>query len=622
MSGVRRWSERNQGGLTGEGMLNTLGRPGLDRIAVVIREAAQNAWDARLSRDGGEGPVPSMSFRLRELKPAEAEAFKEFFSDPAPTWTGDDEFTKAFKRRVSDQRPIRVLEISDRGTVGLRGPTDPRPPIGSAWPNFINFFFDVGKAHPDGRDGGTYGFGKSALYAASAMGMILVDTVVASGAGHERRMMGCRVGKAYEKRPLGGEGARFTGRHYWGRALVSGTATARSIDEVASPLLNEAAEGWAVRLGLSPRGLADTGTTVLIPWPVSSSEKGELSGARIVDLVMHNLWPKLLDKQGPRAMYFGVEENGVPIPLPGALEHPIYKYFAWALSSARERNLASGAIPVQLVKPKATTGHLACFPAEAVQTECSDDTADERAMFAEGPRHVACMRDTELVVTYKAYPSVRKDGEPWAAVFLVAPDPEFGAAFAEAEPPSHDDWAPEQIEDKTQKSLVKQTLKRIGDILRQRFSPMLPVVGEAKQPPLARAADAFSQRYLTGGGTAAAPSGGTGGGGTGTPSEASLSRPRFVSLRLEGERRIARFRVDVRRVKAEGVLSASPEILIDGAVDVPADIAKPRVVCWFDETGVSLGAEPPRVNGPGSFLIDVEFGDRYAVKLRCEVKCP
>jgi len=35
------------GNITSEGMRNQLGRPRLDRLAVLVRESAQNAWDAQ-----------------------------------------------------------------------------------------------------------------------------------------------------------------------------------------------------------------------------------------------------------------------------------------------------------------------------------------------------------------------------------------------------------------------------------------------------------------------------------------------------------------------------------------------------------------------------------------------
>ncbi len=39
------------GSMMSIGILNQLGRPNLDTLAVLVREAVQNSWDARLAND-------------------------------------------------------------------------------------------------------------------------------------------------------------------------------------------------------------------------------------------------------------------------------------------------------------------------------------------------------------------------------------------------------------------------------------------------------------------------------------------------------------------------------------------------------------------------------------------
>jgi hypothetical protein len=57
------------GGVTADGMINVLGRPHLGSVELVIREAAQNAWDARRRPDANV-PVPAppiFSVRIRSV---------------------------------------------------------------------------------------------------------------------------------------------------------------------------------------------------------------------------------------------------------------------------------------------------------------------------------------------------------------------------------------------------------------------------------------------------------------------------------------------------------------------------------------------------------------------------
>src|SRR5687768_16735165 len=73
------------GGVTADGMINVLGRPHLDSLELVLREAAQNAWDAR-QRPSQISPIPeppAFSVRMRTLTVSQETAFRRLFSDPA-----------------------------------------------------------------------------------------------------------------------------------------------------------------------------------------------------------------------------------------------------------------------------------------------------------------------------------------------------------------------------------------------------------------------------------------------------------------------------------------------------------------------------------------------------------
>src|SRR4051812_27844075 len=100
------------GGNTAEGESKVLGRPEFDPLTVMIREAAQNSWDARLKDE--EGPV-RFSVEHKTIQGDVAEAWKGLFGSHG----GDHVPATGLRTEES----WSVLFVSDRGTTGLGGPT-------------------------------------------------------------------------------------------------------------------------------------------------------------------------------------------------------------------------------------------------------------------------------------------------------------------------------------------------------------------------------------------------------------------------------------------------------------------------------------------------------------------
>lgn len=116
------------GNITSEGMRNQLGRPRLDRLAVLIRESAQNAWDAQAP----ESPTVGFGVSCYELSPENVEALAKRVvheqPDPASVPDGGPSLPRLLdeaRRRIDEGRTsgLRGLAILDRGTTGLGGPT-------------------------------------------------------------------------------------------------------------------------------------------------------------------------------------------------------------------------------------------------------------------------------------------------------------------------------------------------------------------------------------------------------------------------------------------------------------------------------------------------------------------
>jgi hypothetical protein len=601
-------------------MINVLGRPHLDSVELVIREAAQNAWDARRRPDADVAmPVPpAFSVRIRTLTGAQESAFRELFRDPA--LDTEAATTNELRKQLANQSRIRVLEVCDFCTSGLIGPLDQHVSVPRGLDKFRNFFFDIGVAHFSSNDGGTYGFGRSALYLAGHARTIVVDSLVSVAKGVDHRFMACRVGHPYEKRSFNGSVTRFTGRHFWGVPTGDGGV---------GPLIGDAATAFADVLGMPSRDANRTGTSIMIPWPAYEDDQNRLDGRSLWERLLRHLWPKMVSGTGPLAMHLSVEDEGCAVPAPAIDLHPVYGIFASALLVAREGTASVGARRIQLQRPQVVTGSLGLEvgpPASAQPRDDHENGSDSIECFADGVHHVALMRPGELVVKYLDVPNARHDGRQWAGVFICDNDRDIREAFAMSEPPAHDDWAPDRLNDKHARRLVHQTVtKYIPETVRAAFGVNVPNSEVSEDlTSLAAAADAFADAFLSGGGTAPAPQGtsvsrGKGGGQRGL----RISRPTLTRLDMDGSDRVATYQFHVSGVPQAGLtIRPSASVVMDGGglTDAPIGFQAPEILGWrlSDQDGRKKGAI--KLSGDADVLIDVAFRGEYALAVACSIE--
>lgn len=196
-----------EGASAAEGIRNQLGRPELDLLTILVRESAQNSWDARIE----DFPDP-VDFRIDiwTVGPAHAGAWRELLLDGAPMSAEHFPLRETLKRR-----PARVLAVSDRGTRGLGGPTRADDAVGPER-DFVSFIRNIGEPRDTALGGGTYGFGKGIFYLLSGSGTVLVHSRCRMPrGGYETRLIGCTLWKSYVAQEGDAE-RRYTGRHWWG----------------------------------------------------------------------------------------------------------------------------------------------------------------------------------------------------------------------------------------------------------------------------------------------------------------------------------------------------------------------------------------------------------------------
>ncbi|WP_369184543.1 hypothetical protein [Streptomyces sp. Y1] len=424
-----------EGASAAEGIRNQLGRPELDLLTILVRESAQNSWDARQT-DSSE-PV-DYRIDLRTVGPAHIGAWRELVLNGAP---------------VTAHLPLRdslkhgtawMMAISDRGTKGLGGPTRADNAIGDDR-DFVSFVRNIGEPRNTVLGGGTYGFGKGIFYLLSKCGTILVHTRCRTGDGtYESRLIGCALWKSYVADEPAGE-RRYTGRHWWGDA--SG--------EVIEPLVGAEAESMARRLGLRPFGPQETGTTIVVIDPLLEDLQPAQAADYLAETAAWHLWPKMIATgSGQPAMRFTVSCDGRDYPVPDPRQtRPLDMFVA-----AYEAMIGPDGTDVECGRPRRFLGRMGLVTRIMLPLE---PTRASRMLGIEDLIHHVClMRPAELVVTYHPGPKPPSVNQGYAGVFRG--DPGMDDVYAKAEPPTHDAWNPQSLE-YPESTFVRTTFRRIHE---------------------------------------------------------------------------------------------------------------------------------------------------------------
>lgn len=427
-----------EGASAAEGIRNQLGRPELDLLTILVRESAQNSWDARIARSSS--PV-DYRIDMWTVGPAHAGAWRELLLNGAPTRAGAFPLSDALKRG-----PVQVLAVSDRGTRGLGGPTRADDAVGPDR-DFVSFIRNIGEPRDTELGGGTYGFGKGIFYLLSKSGTVLVHSRCrTANGGHETRLIGCTLWKSYVAGETGGD-RRYTGRHWWGD--TSG--------RVVEPLVGREAEITAQRLGLRPFGPEETGTTVVVIDPNLDELAPPEAADYLAETITWHLWPKMISVGGKSpAMSFAVACNGVEHAVPDPRETRPLNMFV----DAYEAMTGPGGSALHCMKPKQYLGRLGLV--KRILPPLEPTRASRMLDIEDIVHHVCLMRPAELVVTYQPGPKPPSVNQGYAGVFRA--DEAMDEIYAKAEPPTHDAWNPQSLV-RPESTFVHTTFRRINEAL-------------------------------------------------------------------------------------------------------------------------------------------------------------
>ena len=567
------------GNISADGVSKLLGAPNLDQLQTVIRETVQNTWDARESDQ-----IPEYRIRVRTLLPQEKNTLAENIFLDLPD-EPDGEEHRRIQDLLAEGVKFNVFEICDFGTCGLGGPTHPDeiPEVGEA-PDFVDFLRNIGTPRDTIQGGGTYGYGKSCLYSFSLCHTIIVDTLAKCRGKVVRRLMACKIGHRYDS-PGDDGGKRFTGRHWWG--VSSG-------GEVVEPATSYDAAGLASALGLPDRGENDFGTSIMILAPDIEENSREEMKARLAEMLLWNFWPKMMEYDScPASMKFSLEIEGEKSPLPKPEDCPPLDLFCEAMKNLKTDPGSSEKIECK--NPRKLLGKLSTV--KNFRSPRNPALESSEKIIPPKSQHVALMRPAELVIKYLEGGSMGSEDVEWGGVYIVDTDHEVERAFAESEPPAHDDWIPDYLPVKSRKkTFVKVALKRIREAINTFHSPGPRIGGDEDGESMGGVADVVGSMIsgLAGsrlGGGLTGGSGGSGSGG-GRRKQLRLEKPKFQSHIMKNGIPCAKFNIRLKGPRGKKVvIGVKPEVVVDGGGSISEFHGgkKPEVVEWLDSSGREIG---------------------------------
>jgi hypothetical protein len=617
------------GGIASEGIRNVLGRPALELLTLLVREAGQNTWDARRSDD-----IPvDLRFDAWELTPAQIEVAQGevFLDEPANI---------PLKERLDGNPWPCVLMVSDRGTTGLGGPLRADEVTGRDEPHdFVDFLRNIGQPRDKRFGGGTYGYGKSVLYNASGVRTILVYTRCCTSEGYQSRLIGAALGDQYEAH-VNGQARPFTGRHWWGHMA----------EGVIDPVLDAEADELAWRMGFAVMTDTETGTSIMILDPLFEARTGPEAMAYLVEASLWSFWPNMVSvDESPPRLRVHASWKGEEIQVTSPADHPRLRGFVGALREA-ERSTGSRR-PITIDRPRRHLGWMA-FHRFAVTDPDPGRAGADAAPIGPGVHHAALMRTPRNIVKYVAGDPLPHEAAGYAAVFIA--DAAVDSAFAAAEPPSHDDWLPAVLERGWDKRFVTVALRNIRRELQNHVAPPAPPRGRDRMPPLGAIANELASMFpweagpgagvaLTdgvsatpgdpgastasrGGGSERGRPGGTDGAGSSRSGRARVEIDGAPQLEVEVTGPVIRLRFMVRAAAGSPatVVSADARVAVqDGEAvedEPPEGADMPRVLRWEDPDGRPTGGEgqieiPASREGPWAVVVTSPGDTAVAVNL-------
>lgn len=491
-----RFSKRRGPGDQTSGGRGKLLRPTTDltRIELLVRETLQNSWDAR-----SDSWFPAYGLRIHRATDAmRAVLCDEVFLDLPQSLDA---------LRASLTNPdLHIVEIFDRGTVGLNGPVragEVAAPGEAS--NFSSFVFDIGTTKTSKGAGGTYGFGKTAAFEVSRAHTVVYWSRTRSRGSEgelEHRLIASSLHEPYEQ-----GGARYTGAHWWGRTH----------DDDVEPLRGADAKRVGEALFRTHFGDEETGTSILIIDPVITIDSDDADSAgdrlpvqtethvevlvsRATRALVRSAWPKAIPEECESTpmiieLFNEDEERDVTSLMAKRAQDFAYPLSRIRVEQGTQLDPTLVAAPADLFKEKLYPIRLrpsrsSTHSREHYFGDRSDNIAGHlyvtmrpgsKYSDQDLPRNSVCLMrsNAELVVAYESGLDIDLGAVEWNGVFK--PTPECDHHFASSEPPSHDAWSPNSAETEVGTYVVEKAMQQVRRKIRDFTASDQRVVASGEQ---------------------------------------------------------------------------------------------------------------------------------------------
>lgn len=225
--------------------------------------------------------------------------------------------------------------------------------------------------------------------------------------------------------------------------------------------------------------------------------------------------------------------------------------------------------------------------------ETDSNDATQAATPAVRSHHVALMRPVELVVRYLPLRPMDNANYEWAGVFVCSDEEDIESAFAQSEPPAHDDWMVDNLPRGDARNFVNMALRRIKQIVDEYLTPSTPVkTTDGQGPSLAKVAGLMGQFLDTYKGDAPGKNRKTGSKGPGKKKPISVSPSVFSGFRtLPNGTAVASFQCRLTNDGSDPKLRlvATPMLAIDGGASIMegANDLNPTIVAMGFENALA-----------------------------------
>ena len=453
------------GTINASGVLKNLNGSKLSLTEIFLRESVQNSFDAR------KNCKEPLSFQMRAFHFSDSE-----YQKLDTLLRGDDSPFSYYAKNVKKYLSPGMLniEVTDLNTTGLIGNFEPTAKVGNQ--NFTNFVYFTGNdKKKDKTAGGSYGFGKAALFAYSKARTIVVYTRILDANQYQSRIIIVSSDERIED--------SNSDRCWWGNKTLFSSKD-RGI--YAAPVIGQDADSIAESIGISKFNRDQTGTKILVlnAGPdIDQLPEDEYGNKKSVETIfkedlpkyiVHWYWNNILSTNSGIIFSLKYEQEMIPIDNP----NKVFPYNQFASAYRNYQTLrktgrlsdSSNFKVIKCSKPQVTLGYFSYLPTatrNASYRELIDvfKTSNPVVAYMRGIGHVVYydtipLNNTSNETTYygifKTDPKAAPSGEKEGAIDLY---------FRSVENQTHDKWEHQPGKD-GRYNYVKMVETTINDTIR------------------------------------------------------------------------------------------------------------------------------------------------------------